>query len=71
MSRDSPGPDTNGCQFFITCKAADWLDGKHTVFGRVLDEASMKVVRAVEAVTVEPSSSAPRMAVTVEECGEL
>lgn len=41
------------------------------MFGRVLDEASMKVVRAVEAVTVEPSSSAPRLAVTVEECGEL
>ena len=29
------GPGSNGCQFFITCDACDWLDGKHVVFGKV------------------------------------
>jgi cyclophilin family peptidyl-prolyl cis-trans isomerase len=43
------GPNTNGSQFFIvTAPAAPWLDGKHTVFGRVT--AGTEVVDAIEAL---------------------
>jgi cyclophilin family peptidyl-prolyl cis-trans isomerase len=47
------GPDTNGSQFFlVTTEEAPWLDGKHTVFGRV--GAGMESVDAIEGVETGP-----------------
>ena len=47
------GPNTNGSQFFIvTTEAAPWLDGKHTVFGKV--DAGLEAVEAIEGVETGP-----------------
>jgi peptidyl-prolyl isomerase H (cyclophilin H) len=37
LSMANSGPNTNGCQFFITCDKCDFLDGKHVVFGKLVD----------------------------------
>ena len=44
------GKGTNGSQFFITTTTPDWLNGKHTIFGEVADQAGRDVVDAISAV---------------------
>uniref|UniRef100_A0A8D1QLH5 Peptidyl-prolyl cis-trans isomerase n=1 Tax=Sus scrofa TaxID=9823 RepID=A0A8D1QLH5_PIG len=46
LSMANSGPSTNGCQFFITCSKCDWLDGKHVVFGKIID--GLLVMRKIE-----------------------
>ncbi len=52
LAMANAGPNTNGSQFFIvTAQSCPWLDGKHTVFGRVSD--GMDAVDALEAVPTD------------------
>ncbi|KAK9805413.1 hypothetical protein WJX73_002526 [Symbiochloris irregularis] len=62
LSMANSGPNTNGCQFFITCAKTDWLDNKHCVFGRVLGD-SLLVVRKIENVATGQNNQ-PKIQVT-------
>ena len=48
LAMANSGANTNGSQFFITHVPTDWLNGKHTIFGKVVDKDSQKVVDSVK-----------------------
>lgn len=65
LAMANAGPDTNGSQFFIvTAPATPWLDGKHTVFGKVV--RSMNVVDAIEGVATD-ARDIPKTPITIEQ----
>jgi peptidylprolyl isomerase len=68
LSMANSGPNSNGSQFFLTTVKTDWLNGKHVVFGRVLE--GMDVVKKIEGYGSSPTGKT-RAVIRIRDCGEL
>ncbi|CAM6091173.1 unnamed protein product [Calypogeia fissa] len=67
LSMANAGVNTNGSQFFLCTVSTPWLDGKHVVFGKVVE--GMNVVKAVEAVGSRAGNT--KRPVVIGDCGQL
>lgn len=64
LAMANAGPNTNGSQFFITVAPTSWLDGKHTIFGKVIN--GMDVVYAISKVSTSKPGDKPLKDVVME-----
>ncbi len=65
LAMANSGPNTNGSQFFITLGAADWLNGKHTIFGKVIE--GIEIVDKIGAVQTSKPGDKPVEEVYIKE----
>ena len=67
LSMANAGPNTNGSQFFICTVKTEWLDGRHVVFGSIVE--GMDIIKKVESFGSRSGKTTAK--IVVDDCGEV
>ena len=67
LSMANAGPNTNGSQFFICTVKTEWLDGRHVVFGSIVE--GMDIIKKVESFGSRSGKTSSK--IVVDDCGEV
>lgn len=71
LSMANSGPNTNGCQFFITLESCGELNGEHVVFGQAIDEFSLEILKIINEVPSTFADDIPLQEIKIVNCGQM
>lgn len=71
LSMANSGPNTNGCQFFITLNRCDELNSKHVVFGKAIDDFTLEVLKIINEIPSDFMEEEPLQEIRIVNCGQM
>ena len=71
LSMANSGKNTNGCQFFITLDSCKEFDGENVVFGKIIDDYSVKILKIINEIQSRFEDDLPLVNIKILNCGQM